>query len=71
MEDSVSLIQPENSTAMDTSSETVKSESENNLHNEVKMENKENENKQEELNKNALIAVLQFLKKHNLQVYLL
>lgn len=71
MEETVNLAQTENSqSAMDTSSENIKVENQQNFaHSEIKSESKqEDEEKRAELNKSALIAVLQFLKKHNLQV---
>lgn len=69
MEESVNVTQPENPVPMDISSETIKIENEENpVPSENKVEKKsEEEEKHAELNKNALIAVLQFLKKHNLQ----
>lgn len=72
MEETVSVPPTETSTSevMDTSSESVKVENQENfVQTEVKEEKKsEEEDKRTELNKSALIAVLQFLKKHNLQV---
>lgn len=71
MDETLNITPNENppSNAMDTS-EHPKTENQDNLEKpEIKTESKsEEEDKRAELNKNALIAVLQFLKKHNLQV---
>ena len=71
-ETTVNLVNTDNSPcAMDTSSENIKSENQDSFaQSEVKAESKQDEEKHAELNKSALIAVLQFLKKHNLQVYI-
>lgn len=72
MEESGNVHENPPATAVDTS-ENIKTENAENFEpmevETAKVEPKsEEDDKGKELNKNALIAVLQFLKKHNLQV---